>query len=49
MALEIGRHGKSLTDREMTKECIISVVEEMCSEKLKLFKTVSLSANPVSR
>ncbi|XP_042913870.1 protein FAM200A-like [Parasteatoda tepidariorum] len=48
-ALEIVKRGKSFTDGEMIKECIIAVAEEMCPEKVNLLKTVSMSANTVAR
>jgi hypothetical protein len=45
VALEIA---KPFTDGEMIKECVIAVAEEMCPEKVNLFKTVSLSVNTVA-
>ncbi|GFY64669.1 proteinral transcription factor ii-i repeat domain-containing protein 2a [Trichonephila inaurata madagascariensis] len=49
VALEIAKRGKSFTDGEMIKECLIAVAEEICPEKVNLFKSVSLSANTVAR
>ncbi|GFY54036.1 general transcription factor II-I repeat domain-containing protein 2 [Trichonephila inaurata madagascariensis] len=49
VALEIAKRGKPFTDREMIKECLIAVAEEICPEKVNLFKSVSLSANTVAR
>ncbi|GFR16534.1 proteinral transcription factor ii-i repeat domain-containing protein 2a [Trichonephila clavata] len=48
VALEIAKRGKSFTDGEMIKECIIAVAEEMCPEKVNLLKTVSMSGNTVA-
>ncbi|XP_056636851.1 general transcription factor II-I repeat domain-containing protein 2-like [Diorhabda sublineata] len=41
VALEIAKRGKPFTDREMIKESIIAVAEEMCPEKVNLLKTVN--------
>ncbi|XP_074026327.1 general transcription factor II-I repeat domain-containing protein 2-like [Leptinotarsa decemlineata] len=49
VALEIGKRGKPFTDGEMMKECLIAVAEEICPEKVNLFKSVSLPANTVAR
>lgn len=43
VALEIVRHGKSFTNGEMVKECVVEEAEEMCPN-VNLFKT-ALSVN----
>ncbi|GJQ71391.1 hypothetical protein Trydic_g11119 [Trypoxylus dichotomus] len=47
VVVEIAKRGKP--DREMMKECVIAIAEEMDPKKIDLFKTVSLSANTMTR
>ncbi|GJQ80214.1 hypothetical protein Trydic_g23789 [Trypoxylus dichotomus] len=49
VTLKIAKRGKSFTDGEMIKECIILVADEIYPEKVNLFKIVSLSASIVAR
>jgi hypothetical protein len=40
---QVSEKGKPFTDTELLKSCFIRTVEELCSEKIKEFKYVSLS------
>jgi len=41
--------GKSFTDGQIVKECILKTVEEICPDKINLFTGISLSANTSAR
>ena len=45
----LAKHGKPFTDGDLVKSCMIEAAQEMCPEKVDLFKTISLSANTVAR
>ncbi|CAG4978200.1 unnamed protein product [Parnassius apollo] len=45
VALEIGKRGKPFTDGEMIKEFLIAVAEEICPEKVNLFKFLDESTD----
>ena len=41
--------GRAFTDGELVKQCLMAVVDEVCSDKRALFSNVSLSARSVTR
>lgn len=45
----IAKHGKTFTDGDLIKDCMIAAIKDMCPEKANLFKNISLSANTVAR
>ncbi|XP_049790353.1 zinc finger BED domain-containing protein 5-like [Schistocerca nitens] len=45
----VAKQCKPFTDGELIKNCIIATAEEMCPEKVNLFKNICLSANTVAR
>ena len=45
----IAKKMKPFTDGEFVKECLMAVVDEVCSDKRALFSNVSLSARTVTR
>ena len=48
VAYMLARKGKRFTDGKLIKKCLNAVAKEMCSEKINVFSTISLSANTVA-
>ena len=45
----LSKRGKPLTDGTVVQECLLAVIGEICSGKLDLFNTISLSAPTMTR
>lgn len=43
------KKGSPFADGELIKQCLMEVAQEICPEKLSLFREISLSANTVAR
>jgi hypothetical protein len=45
----IAKHGRSFTDSELVKECVLAIAEEVCPEQKNIFENISLSARTCTR
>ena len=45
----LAKSGKPFTDGDMVKQCLLAASEEICPDKITLFKNVSVAANTVAR
>ena len=45
----IAKDKRSFTDGDLVKKCMMTVVETVCSEKIKLFSDVSFSVRTIAR